>query len=90
MVPNLEHLTFLIEQNETNLEFSFDLFAHLLTERVPCLMNLKVKIPLNKFLSKELDAIKCLHPLFINAQFQKYTNRGLNSYLIISSNPNSD
>jgi len=85
MVPNLENLTLLIEQNETNLEFSFDLFAHLLTERVPCLMNLKAKIPLNKFLSKELDTIKCLHPLFINVQFQKYTNRGLNSYLMISS-----
>jgi hypothetical protein len=85
MVPNLEHLTLLIEQNETNQEFPFDLFAYLLIQRVPYLMNLKAKIPLNTFLSKEFNSIQCLHPLFFNVQFQKYTNRSLNNYLIISS-----
>jgi len=85
IVPNLENFTLLIDQNETNMEFPFDLFAHLLTQRVPYLINFKAKIPLNKFLSKELNVIRRLHRLFIYVQFQGYINRDLNNYLIISS-----
>jgi hypothetical protein len=85
IVPNLENFTLLIDQNDTNIEFPFDLFAHLLIQHVPCLINFKAKIPLNKFLSKELNVIKCLHPLFIHVQFQRYINRSINNYLIISS-----
>jgi hypothetical protein len=85
ILPNLENFLLLIDQNETNMEFPFDLFAHLLIKRVPCLINFKAKIPLNKFLSKELNVIKHLHPLFIYVQFQEYRNRDLNNYLIISS-----
>ncbi|CAF1163175.1 unnamed protein product [Rotaria sordida] len=40
-IPNLENLTLLIDQNETNMEFPFDLFAHLLTHRAPHLINFK-------------------------------------------------
>jgi hypothetical protein len=85
MVPNLENFILFIDQNDTNMEFPFDLLARLLIQHVPCLMNLKVKIPLNKFLSKEFDAIKQLHSLFNYVQFQGYINRSLNNYLIIAS-----
>jgi len=85
IVPNLENFTILIDQNDTNIEFPFDLFAHLLIQHVPCLINFKAKIPLNKFLSKDLNVIKCLHPLFIHIRFQRYTTRSINNYLIISS-----
>jgi hypothetical protein len=85
IVPNVEHFTLRIDQNETNTEFSFDLLAYLLTKHLPCLTNFKAKIPLNQFLSKELNVIKRLHPLFISVEFQGYINRNLNHYLIISS-----
>jgi hypothetical protein len=85
IVPNLENFTCRIDQNELNIEFPFDLFACLLKQHVPNLINFKAKIPLKRFLSKELNAIKRLHSLFINIQFHGYTNRDVNSYLVISS-----
>ena len=85
LTPNLEGLTLSIDQNDTRIEFPFDLFACLLTQRVPCLTDLKARIPLNKFLSKELDLIKQLHPLFIYVHFPGYISRDLSSCLVISS-----
>ena len=84
-VPNLESFILRIEQNETNIEFPLDLLAKLLIRYLPFLINLKIKISLNKFLSKELNLIEQLHPLFINVQYLGCSNRHSNKYLIISS-----
>ena len=84
-MPNLQTFTLLIDQNNTNLEFSFDLLAGSLIRHALYLINFKAKIPLNKFLSKELNVIKQLHPLFNYVQYQGYINRGLNKYLFIVS-----
>ncbi|CAF3463691.1 unnamed protein product [Rotaria sp. Silwood1] len=84
-VPNLENFTLLIDKNETKEKFSFDRLSHLLIQRVPYLINFKAKIPLNDFLSKDLNIIKQLHPLFIYIQIRQYENQDFNNYLIISS-----
>ncbi|CAF2518580.1 unnamed protein product [Rotaria sp. Silwood2] len=84
-VPNLENFTLIIDQIEINMKFPLDLFAHLLTQRAPYLINFKAKIPSNNFLSKKLDIIKRWHPLFINIQFRQCQHQNSKNYLVISS-----
>lgn len=85
IVPNLEHLQLIIEQNDTNLEFPFERFALLLTQHVPYLRNFYAKLVINQFLIQQPETIQRLHALFFHVKFQRYTHRNLHHYLLISS-----
>ncbi|CAF0780860.1 unnamed protein product [Adineta steineri] len=84
-VPNLENFILIIDQNELNFEFPFSSLADLLMQHVPNLINFKTKIPLNNFLSNDLNTIRRFHPLFTTVKFYGYINKNLNSYLLITS-----
>ena len=84
-LPNLQNLTLLIDDDDTNINFSLDSFAHSLMQYAPNLTNFKAKIPYNAFLPKQLDAIKQLHPLFTYVTVQTFKNRDINNCLTISS-----
>ena len=84
-LPNLQNLTLLIDDDDTDINFPLDSFAHSLMQYAPNLTNFKAKIPYNAFLPKPLDAIKQLHPLFTYVTLQTFKNRDLNNCLTISS-----
>lgn len=81
----LTHFTLIIEQNESNLPFPFERFAHLLHTHVPCLNKFMSKLAVNYFLLEQPQMIQRFHPLFSQIQFTRHSNRYLPNYLLISS-----